>query len=427
MKFERLTKFKKTVLKNGITVVTESHPTSHAASVGIWVQTGTRNEHDSEHGVTHFLEHLVFKGTKKRTSYQISKSLEALGGELNAFTTREYTCYHAMVLKDHAMIAMDVLADLAQNMELKKEDFELEKSVVLQEITMSEDQLEDLVYDIYLENCFKGHELGRSILGTEKSISSMKMSQVKRYYRQKYCGAHLIVAAAGNVDHQEIVETAEKLLRAKGPARLKKEPILKPRHRAFRAVIDKPTEQLHFLAGMPCSSFRDRDRFEAYIVNALLGGGMTSKLYQSVREKKGLVYSIYSTLNTFKDIGLINIYAASEPKNMKSVIKTIFTELKKSQKMGISSSDLSLFKTQIKGSILLGADDIETRMQSIAVNEMVFSKYKPVEEIIAEIDEVTVSSVNRFIREKFDFKNLGALLIGGGAGELEEWFAELKI
>ncbi len=414
-------------MENGITVVTESHPTSHAASIGIWVQSGTRHEKPSEHGVTHFLEHLVFKGTKKRSSFQISKSLEALGGELNAFTTREYTCYHAMVLKDHCTVAMDVLADLVQNMDLKKDDFDLERSVVLQEIAMGEDQLEELVYDIYLEHGFKGHELGRTILGTEQSIKAMTMSKVKAYYKSKYCGANLIVAAAGNVDHQELVEMAKKMLKSKGPRRKKRSPIIKPYHRSFRKVIEKPTEQLHCLFGMPCSSFRDRDRFEAFIVNALLGGGMTSKLYQSVREKKGLVYSVYSTLNTFKDIGLINIYAASEPKNMKDVVKTIFSELKKAKKLGISESDLELFKTQVKGSILLGSDDIENRMQSIAVNEMVFSKYKPVDEIVAEIEQVTVKSVNKFLKEKFDFTNLGGVLIGGGAQGLKDWFTQIQI
>jgi predicted Zn-dependent peptidase len=420
-------KFKKTVLENGITVVTESHPTSHAASIGIWVQVGTRHESSRDHGVTHFLEHLVFKGTKKRSAFQISKSLEALGGELNAFTTREYTCYHAYVLKDHSMIAMDVLSDLVQNMDLKKADFDLEKSVVLQEIAMGEDQLEELIYDIYLENCFKGHELGRAILGSEKSIRGMTMSQVKDYYKTKYCGANLIVSASGNIDHQEIVEYARKFLKTKGPKRLRKQPILMPNHKPFRKVVDRPTEQLHFLLGMPCSSFRDRDRFEAYIVNALLGGGMTSKLYQSVREKKGLVYTVYSTLNTFKDIGLINVYAASEPGNMKNVIKTVFSELKKVRKLGISASDLELFKTQVKGSILLGSDDIENRMQSIAVNEMVFSKYKSVDAIIAEIDQVSVASINHFIKDKFDFERLGGLLMGGGAGELEDWFLETKV
>jgi predicted Zn-dependent peptidase len=291
----------------------------------------------------------------------------------------------------------------------------------MQEIVMGEDQLDELIFDEYLLRSLPKHELGRSILGTEHSLKAMTQAQVKKYYKSQYCGKNLIVAAAGNIDHEELVQAVRKKLGQKSK-RQKVKLSKKPKHKPFRAAIEKQTEQLHLLMGLPCPSFKDKDRFEAFIVNALLGGGMTSRLYQSVREKKGLVYTVYSSLNTFKDFGLINIYAASEVKNMKSVIKTIFTELKKAKRMGITEADLKLFKTQVVGSLLLGADDIENRMQSIAVNEMVFEKYKPVEEIVEEINQVSVKSVNKFIREKFDFSQMGAILMGGGAEELKEWF-----
>jgi predicted Zn-dependent peptidase len=267
--------------------------------------------------------------------------------------------------------------------------------------------------------------LGRVILGTNESIQKMTQKQILQYYREKYSGGNLIVAATGHIDHTELVEAVEKLLGNK-PKRRLKNTRTRPKHRAFRSVLDKKTEQLHLLLGLPCASFKDRHRFEAFIINAMLGGGMTSKLYQSVREKKGLVYSIYSSLNTFDDFGVINIYAGCEKENMKAVVRTIGTELRRVKRNGITEGELELFKTQVAGSLLLGADDIDNRMQSIGVNEMVFQKYKPVDAIIEEINLVTVKSVNEYLRKVFDLDQMGAVLMGGGADELKEWFLDFK-
>lgn len=417
-------RFKKTDLANGIRIVSELHSESRAVSLGIWVLTGTRDESSSDAGISHFVEHLVFKGTKTKSAYQIAKSLEALGGELNAFTTREYTCYHAMVLKDHWVKGMEVLSDLVSNMSLARNDFQLEKSVILQEIAMGDDNLEELIYDEYFLRAMPKHPLGKPILGNIKAISEMTQKQIMSYYREKYCGQNLVISATGNIDHEELVKAAKKLLGNKAKTR-RKNKRTKPHHRKFRAVIEKPVEQLHLLLGIPGATFKDRLRFEAFIVNALLGGGMTSKLYQSVREKKGLVYTIYSSLNTFEDFGLINIYAACEKSNMKQVIKSLTAELRRVKREGITESDLELFKTQVTGSLLLGADDIENRMQSIGVNEMVFGKYKPVDEIIAEINEVTVKSVGEYLKKYFELSEMGAILIGGGAEDLKDWFLEI--
>ncbi len=420
-----MVRFKKTTLKNGIRVVSEVHPQSRAVSMGIWVTTGTRDEAKGDEGISHFLEHLVFKATKNRSAYQIAKSLEQLGGELNAFTTREYTCYHAFVLRDHWLKGLDVLSDLVSNMALNREDFQLEKSVIQQEISMTDDNLEEVVYDEYFSRCFPKHPLGRPILGNNESIAAMTQKQINKYYQERYSGNHLIISASGNIDHSELVEAVEKLLGQKAKRKLQF-PRTKPNHRPFRTVVEKKSEQLHLLLGMPCSSFKDKQRFEAFIVNAMLGGGMTSKLYQSVREKKGLVYTIYSALNTFEDFGVINVYASCEKDNMKAVVKTVAAELRRLVKNGISQGDLDLFKTQVTGGLLLGADDVDNRMQSIAVNEMVFGKYKPVDEIIEEINQVTVKSVRQYLNKYFDFNNMGAVLMGGGAEELKEWFLEFK-
>ncbi len=417
--------FKKTELKNGIRVVSEFHSHSRAVTIGLWVLSGTRDENSNQAGISHFVEHLVFKGTKTKSAYQIAKSLEALGGELNAFTTREYTCYHATVLKEHWEKALEVLADLVSNMSITNEEFILEKSVIQQEITMTEDNPEEIIYDHYFERCFRGNPLGLPILGTMQSIQKMTQKDVFSYYKERYCGNNLIISASGCIDHQNVVEGTQKYLKQKTKRRLslrRKKAI----HKSFRFVAEKPIEQLHLLMGIPVSSFKDKYRFEAFIVNTLLGGGMTSKLYQSIREKKGLVYTLYSSLNTFVDCGLINIYAACEPKNMPAVLKNISAELRRIRKNGISESELNLFRTQVEGSLLLGADDIENRMHSIAVNEMVFSKYKPVEDIIEEMNQVTAKSVNEFIDRYIKSDDMGVILLGGGAKKLEKMVKEYK-
>ncbi|MFN7730064.1 MAG: M16 family metallopeptidase [Bdellovibrio sp.] len=417
-------RFKKTTLANGIRVVSEMQPESRAAALGVWVLSGTRDEASNEAGISHFLEHMVFKGTKNRTAFQIAKSLEELGGELNAYTTREYTCYHAFVLKDHWRVALDVLSDLVNNMQLKKSDFEVERSVILQEIAMGDDSQEDMIYDHYFDKAFGKHPLGRPILGNQNSIAKMNMKQVRDRYEQHYSGPNLIISAAGDLEHQDLVSAVEKALKRKKKTRFKVQRS-KPRHAAIREVVERPGEQLHLLMGLPVTSFKDKYRFEAFIVNALLGGGMTSKLYQKVREKKGLVYTIYSSLNTFVDYGLINIYAACEPKNMVPVIKNIQTEVRALKERGVRASDIELFKTQVKGSLLLGSDDVENRMSSIGVNEMVFQEYRPVERVIEEIEAVTPKTIKEFMREYYDMEKWGLVLLGAEAESHREMIENL--
>lgn len=418
--------FHKSILPNKIRVVTEKHPESRAVSIGLWVMTGTRHETPDQSGVSHFLEHLVFKGTKTRNAFEIAKSLEELGGELNAYTTKEYTCYHALVLKDHWKTALEVIADLAINMRLTQANFNLEKSVVMQEIAMSEDSIEDIIYDHYFELAYGKHPVARRILGTEESIGKMKMKQVQAYYKDQYGGANLILSAAGNLDHDAVTKEFKKHFNKRSKGRLTKNG-KRPTHKTFRKVIEKPSEQVHILMGFPATSFCDDHRFEAFILNALLGGGMTSKLYQSIRENKGLVYSIHSSLNTFVDFGIIFIHAATDEGKVKEVVGLIKKELTRLKDKGVTESDLKLFKKQLTGSILLGADDMENRMTSLGVNEMVFSRYRPVEEVINEIESITVKSVNEYVKKHFKTQEIGGLLMGGGVLELEKWWNETEI
>nr|BFD59249.1 pitrilysin family protein [Bdellovibrio sp. CKG001]BFD62626.1 pitrilysin family protein [Bdellovibrio sp. HM001] len=420
------TKFKKSELSNGIRVVSELHPGSRAVSMGIWVLTGTRDETPEVAGISHLLEHLVFKGTKNRSAYQIAKSLEALGGELNAYTTREYTCYHALVLKDHWEKALDVLADLVSNMKLVQKEFDLEKGVILQEIAMSEDSHEDMVYDVFYEQVYGKHPLGRPILGTPVSVARMKQTQVMDYYRRNYTGKNIIISASGCISHDELMAGIQKRLGSKKKSELKVTRRV-PRWLTRRHVVEKQAEQVHMLLGFPTASFQDKHRFEAVVTNTLLGGGMTSKLYQSVREKRGLVYSIHSSLNTNIDSGMLTIYAGTEAKNARKVGDLISKEFAKIRKQGVTKADVEMCKTQIIGSILLGSDDIENRMTSLAVNEMVFGKYRAVESVIEEIKAVTVDTVNHYIRHELDLDKASGVLLGPEVKSLETWWNDLKL
>lgn len=413
--------FRKDILPNGIRVITETHPMNRAASCGIWISKGTRDEAKDEAGLAHFVEHLVFKRTKKRSAYQISRDMEAVGGELNAFTSRESTSFVTHSLREDVELSLDVLSDLVLSPTFDSGDIKKEKQVVLQEIHMSEDMLEDTIFDHYFEKAMPNDPLGRPILGTEKSISGMKREKIIAFHERQYGPENILVSVTGAIDHDEIVKLADKHLKfkrkaSKSTARGLQAAETKPKVVGFRDVVKRPSEQAHILLGLPSHDFRHRLRFEGIIVNSLLGGGMTSKLYQTVREDRGLVYTIYSQLVTYVDAGMNLIYAGTEPKKMPLVIELVMKEIKKLQKYGISKSDLQLFKTQVRGQILLGADDIESRLNSIAVNEMVYGLYRSVDDVIRDIEKISLDSVHEYIEEFFNpakiADEMGILVMG---------------
>jgi predicted Zn-dependent peptidase len=412
--------FKKSVLPNGVRVVTEQHQHSRSVSIGVWVLTGTRDEKEDEVGLSHFVEHLVFKGTKTRNTYQIAKSLESLGGDLNAYTTREYTNYHCLVLKEDWKIGLEILSDLVCNMKISKKDFELEKKVILQEIAMSDDTPEDLIYDYFFEGVYKNHPLERQILGKSETISKMTQKKVFEFYRHFYQGENLIISAAGPVDHDQFVIQCQKFFRTR-----KKFDSVKtrraPRWKVCRKIYERDMEQAHILVGFPSTTFNDKYRFEAYILNSLLGGGMTSRLYQAIREKQGLAYTVFSSLNTNVDSGNISIYAGTDTKNVKKVIQIIKEELQKIKKLGIKTRDLNHFKTQVRGQLLMGSDEIENRMASLGINEMIFKKYKSVDQVISEIEQITEETMQDYIDNYFDLKKAAIIMVGPELNKHADW------
>lgn len=403
--------FQKTTLSNGVRVVTESHPFTRAVCVGVFVEVGTRDEVVKKAGLTHFLEHLVFKGTRKRSSYDLAKALDAVGGDLNAYTTREYTCFHATSLKEHLPLGLDVVMDLVTGATLTADDFKKEREVIVQEIQMCKDNLEEYILDLYLEKIFEGHALATPILGTEETLQVLKRSDIVDHYKDWFRGPQIIISVAGPVEHDQIVDMVEKsFVRVSRHGKtLKRKP---PRLKKVEEFIPRSSEQVHLLVGLPSCSYSSKHRFESYVVNELLGGGVTSRLYQKIREDKGLVYSVYSFLQSFVDSGLLLTYAGTSGKNALPVLKAIKSEFDKFLDQGVKRGELSMFKTQVKGQILLGAEDMENRMNSLGINEMVFGEYRPVDQVIEEIDAVNLRSIGDYVRKYFDMNELSLMVMG---------------
>lgn len=426
MSIELHAEFNKSKLDNGMRVVTEHHPYSNSAHAAIYIDKGTRDEPHNMNGVAHFMEHMIFKGTNSRSGLDIVKTLEAVGGDINAYTTREYICVHATTLKEDLSLSLNILLDLLSSAKFDEDDFEKEKQVVLQEIDMTKDQLEEYIYDEYFERAFKRQSLGRNILGTDDSVMQLDLKSVKEFYKKAFQPKNLILSVAGNVKHEDVVRDIEIFYASleeikehkteKTSASLSE--VIIPERKAvnfmsFEDKISKDSEQTHLLYGFTTPSYHSENRFEAYLINLYLGGGMTSRLYQNIREEKGLAYSIYSSLNAFTDTSVFLIYAATSANKMEEVYSEIKKELKQFVDQGMSEEDLLFFKNQARGQIVIGSEDTESRMNSIAINEMIFQEYRSVNDILNEIESVSVKSMNEFIKTKINLNNCGTLFLGG--------------
>lgn len=408
--------FRKTTLSNGIRVLTEHHPYSRSIVIGYWLQTGTRYEKPEQMGLSHLLEHMVFKGTSKYSAYELARSLEARGGDVNAFTSREHTCFHTTSLKEDMDLSVDVLSQLTAFAQFSPQDFEKERKVVEQEIMMAVDDLEEYIFDLYFERTFPANSLGYQILGSPQSLRKIKLADVQNYYNQHFTPQNLIITAAGFVDHDEFVASVEKHLSAKKWAAPTPTIVLEtPQPTVVRDFFQKDCEQYHIMVGFPACAYADADRFNSFVLNTALGGGMTSKLYQSIREEHGLAYTVFSMLNTFTDVGIQTIYAGTEQQNVQKTVDLIVKELAAVRDQGLTDEDIDLFKTQAKGQILLGSEDIDNRMNSLAINEMIFGEYRPVDTVILDLNKINRESVFDYIRRKIDLENLSLFVMGSEA------------
>jgi predicted Zn-dependent peptidase len=397
----------RTVLPGGLTVVTEFLPAVRSVALGIWVGVGSRDEDEAHAGATHYLEHLLFKGTRRRTALEISAEMDAVGGEMNAFTAKEYTCYYARVLDADLPLAVDVLSDMVTSSLITPKDVDAERNVVLEEIAMNEDDPSDTAHEAFTAKLFGDTPLGRPILGTADSINAITREQIFEHYRARYTPEHLVVAAAGNLDHDTVVRLVAEafgpvLDRAAEPA----PPRLADGSRGFGAgagvgttLVSRGIEQANLVLGCEAMSRTDSRRFALGVLNAAFGGGMSSRLFQEVREKRGLAYSVYSFSAQHADTGLWGIYVGCLPAKADEVLAICGDEITRVVEGGLTDAELARGKGQVRGSIVLGLEDPSSRMSRLGKSELVYPRLEPVDEILACIDAVTHDDIRAVAAE----------------------------
>jgi predicted Zn-dependent peptidase len=387
-----------TVLPGGLRIVTESVPTVRSVTVGVWVGVGSRDEAPSLAGASHYLEHLLFKGTRRRDALDISAAIDAVGGEMNAFTSKEYTCFYARVLDTDLPLAVDVVGDLVTSSVIRAADVDAERGVILEEIAMHEDDPTDMVHDQFAQVLFDGGSLARPVLGTVESIETIGRSAINGYYRRRYRPQDMVVAVAGNVDHNNVVRLVKKAFGAAGMLDGDSEPTAARGGRLISTasgvrVVRRTTEQANVVLGGPGVARTDERRFALGVLNAALGGGMSSRLFQEVREKRGLAYSVYSYHAQYADTGLFGVYAGCVPRKVDDVLAICREELDKVAAAGITFEELERGKGQLRGSMVLGLEDTGSRMSRIGKAELVYGEQLSVDDVLARIDSVTLDEV----------------------------------
>ncbi len=392
-------KVRRTVLPGGLRVVTERLPGVRSAAFGIWVGVGSRDETPAQAGAAHYLEHLLFKGTPRRSALDISASIDAVGGEMNAFTSKEYTCFYARVLDADLPLAVDVVSDLVTSALLRAADVESERDVILEEIAMRDDDPGDLVHEEFADAMFGPTPLGRPILGTVETIGAITPRAIKSFYKSRYRPENMVVSAAGNVDHAAVVRLVKKAFGAAGMLEGDAVPAA-PRSGAFRTrgagavrVLTKTTEQANVVLGVPGVARDDERRFTLGVLNASLGGGMSSRLFQEIREKRGLAYSVFSFAAHFADTGQFGVYAGCMPKKVDDVLAITREELAKVAAHGLTAEELARGKGQVRGGLVLGLEDTGSRMSRIGKAELLNGRLWSTGEVLHAIDSVTVDDV----------------------------------
>ena len=403
--------YRKTVLKNGVRILSEKLEHYRSVSLGIWVNVGSREETSQENGISHFIEHMIFKGTRSRNSLDIAKQLDAIGGLSNAFTGKESTCFHSRVLDKHFSILSDILSDIFLNSIFDPGEMERERQVILQEINMVEVTPDEHVHVLFNHLFWMNHPLGMSILGTGETVSGIDKETILSYIKRFYTPDRIILSAAGNVDHDALLEYFQPLFDPLEPTRENHPRTIPDTHGGVRCY-HKETEQVHICLGGKAPHLSSDLRFAAAILNTILGGSMSSRLFQEIREKRGLAYSVYSFLSAYIDTGMLGVYVGTDPKQLNRVLRVINKEIKKIQKGDISETDLAEAREQIIGGILLGAESTDTRMMRLAKNEYVFGRYVDFDEMVAQLEKVTVDEVLTVADETFREKEVSLVVLG---------------
>ena len=385
--------YRRTVLPNGLTVLTEPMDHIRTTALGVWISAGSRYEDEVQHGVSHFIEHVLFKGTAARSALEIAQAMDAIGGHLNAFTEKEHTCFYLRVLSDHLEEGLEVLGDMLLHPALDPEALERERQVILEEIKMYEDAPDDLVHDLFAATLWPGHPLGRSISGSQQSVGSLRREDVREFMAARYRPDAALVTAAGRVEHDEIVAVVERVLRG-WTGRSTPIPLGPPTPGRDTAILSKEVEQVHLCVGVPALPQAHRDRYVLSVLDTALGGGMSSRLFQEIREERGLAYSVSSYYAAYRDVGAFVIYAGTSPAASREVVQLILEGLSRARE-GLSAEEIARAKESLKGNLMLDLETPGSRMTKLARSEQYFGRQITLDEIIADVDAVGCDDVRR--------------------------------
>lgn len=401
-----------TTLANGVRVITETMPHVRSVSVGIWIGTGSRRESAEQNGLSHFIEHMLFKGTTTRSAEDIARSVDSIGGNLDAFTAKELVCFNTKVLDQHLSQAFDVLADMVLHPLFREEDIAKEKGVILEELKMEADSPDYLVHEIFSSNFWKDHPLGKPILGTRETVKRFDPAIIEDYYRVVYAPSNLIVTAAGNLTHERMVNLVRQHFENLPPnadAHLDQPPTT---HARIALRNKKSLEQVHMCLGVPSYPLPHEERFDCYVLNTLLGGGMSSRLFQNIRERQALAYAVFSELNPYRDTGCLSIYAGTSAESARKVVASIVKEFQQLKQERVPEEELRRAKDHLKGSLMLSLESTSSRMSNLARQEMYFGRFFSLDELVESIETVTADDVQRIACTFFDPKQIALTILG---------------
>ncbi|MFO7847206.1 MAG: pitrilysin family protein [Balneolaceae bacterium] len=401
-KVQEMEAVSKTVLPNGLQIVSEKIESVKSVTVGIWVKTGSRNETDEQAGITHFLEHMLFKGTQNRSSYDIALSMESVGGYLNAFTSTEYTCYYARCLDTKLPVALDVLTDMVKNSTFPEEEMEKEKKVVLEEMKMYRDSPEDSLFEEFSRQTFNQHPIGRPVIGYEDTVSAFSREDLFNYIEDRYKPTNLIVVVAGNIEHEHVVELVSDVLETANYEAT--EPVNQPltEYDPFKNSINKPIEQTHMIMGRRGLYYDHSDKYLLLLANTILGGGMSSRLHQNIREKYGYCYSIGTFNQSYTDSGLFGVYIGTDQEYVNHVRELITREFEMIRETRIPEREMEEAKAQLKGKLLLSQESTSNRMTRLAKSHIYFDRFVTLDELVENINSVTPEDLLAFSLDFFD-------------------------
>jgi predicted Zn-dependent peptidase len=399
-------------LPNGLVVITETMQHVRSVSVGIWVRNGSRREVPPENGIAHFLEHMVFKGTDRRSAEDIAKEMDSVGGMLDAFTSKEQICFNAKVLDEHLPIAFDVLADLVQRPKFDSEDVKKERQVVLEEIKMDLDNPEYLLHDIFTRGFWPNHSLGRPILGTPETVRQFDRDAIRRRFQNWFAPDHILVTAAGNITHEQVLKLVEQEFGHLKPLGLQEGDAVPSTAAPIHLESKRDLEQVHLCVGVPSLPIAHERRFGVAVLNNLLGGGMSSRLFQNIREKQGLAYAVFSELTPYSDVGMLSVYAGTAKETVGKVLDLTIAEFRAMKESLVTEEELLRAKNHLKGSLMLSLESTSSRMSNLARQELYFHRFSSLDEILASIEAVTREEVQTLAREFFQPERIAVTVLG---------------